>query len=455
MRLPIRTRLTLVFAGLMLVVLAGSGVLLYRGLAAQLDTAIDEDLDSLANELAADLRDGETDVLHDLGVTEEEELFGQILAREGRVLESSRGIHQPLLGPADFRSLQGERSFDRTVQRDGDPAAVPARFLALPMPEGPVVLVGFALVERNETLRGLAILLWVGGPLLLLIVSGLAWILSGAALRPVERLRRETALISESDLEKRLQVPATGDEIASLATTLNEMLARLQQAFERERRFVDDASHELRTPLGILRTELELAQRRSRTKEELEAVLASAAEETERLNRLAEDLLVLARADRGRLPLHKTRLDPADLARSTIERFQHRAGEHGVTLDLLAPDGLAIEADALRLQQALGNLLDNAIAHTPKGGRVRVAVAMNGAAKLAISVADTGQGFPDGFLDRAFAPFTRADAGRSRQRGGAGLGLAIVKGVVDAHGGVAEAANLPEGGAIVTLHLPA
>jgi heavy metal sensor kinase len=455
MRLPIRTRLTLVFAGLMLVVLTGSGILLYRGIAAQLDATIDEDLNSLANELAGDLSDGETDVLHDLGLTEAEELFGQILDREGNILESSRGIHQALLEPTEFHALEAGHFFDKTMRRDGDPEAIPARFLALPMAEGPVVLVGFTLVERNATLERLAILLWVGGPLLFLIVSGLAWFMSGAALRPVERLRRETALISESDLEKRLPVPATGDEIAGLATTLNEMLARLQQAFERERRFVDDASHELRTPLGILRTELELAQRRSRTKEELEAALASAAEETERLNRLAEDLLVLARADRGRLPLHKTRLDPAELARSQIERFKHRAGENGIMLDIAAPNGLAIDADALRLQQAVGNLLDNAIAHTPKGGRIRVSVAMNGAATLTISVADTGQGFPDGFLERAFAPFTRADTGRSRRSGGAGLGLAIVKGVVDAHGGMVEAANLPAGGAIVTMRLPA
>ena len=145
----------------------------------------------------------------------------------------------------------------------------PARLVAMPTPQGPVVVVGIALEERNDALAGLATLLWIGGPVLLIVVSGLAWFLAGAALRPVERIRQETSAISEGDLEKRLQVPATGDEIARLATTLNEMLARLEQAFERERRFVDDASHELRTPLGILRTELELALRRSRTREEM------------------------------------------------------------------------------------------------------------------------------------------------------------------------------------------
>ena len=205
-------------------------------------------------------------------------------------------------------------------------------------------------------------------------MSGLAWFLAGAALRPVERIRQETSAISEGDLEKRLQVPATGDEIARLATTLNEMLARLEQAFERERRFVDDASHELRTPLGILRTELELALRRSRTREEMRAALASAAEEAERLSRLAEDLLVLARSDRGRLPLHRTKVDASAIVLKTVDFFRRRASERGVAIDVSVPPGLEVDVDELRINQALGNLVDNALAHTPEGGSIRVSV---------------------------------------------------------------------------------
>ena len=291
--------------------------------------------------------------------------------------------------------------------------------------------------------------------MLLVVVSGLAWILAGAALRPVERMRQETSAISEGDLEKRLQVPATGDEIARLATTLNDMLARLEQAFERERRFVDDASHELRTPLGILRTELELALRRSRTREEMRAALVSAAEEAERLSRLAEDLLVLARSDRGRLPLHRTRVEASAIVLKTIDFFRRRASERGVAIDVSVPPGLEVDVDELRIDQALGNLIDNALAHTPEGGSIRVSVAVNAARELVFSVADTGGGFPETFIDRAFDPFTRADSGRSRRQGGAGLGLAIVRGVTEAHGGSVEAANRPEGGAVVTLRIPA
>ena len=453
MRLPIRTRLTLVFAGLMLVVLAALGAFLYFGLASQLDSEINDELESLAEEFAFDVAEGEPQILEDYGVSEPEESFAQILRRDGQIIEATDAAARPLLDPQELSSLSDARMFDRTVTLRNDPE--PARLVAMPTAEGPVVVVGIALEERNAALAGLATLLWIGGPVLLVVVSGLAWFLAGAALRPVERIRQETSAISEGDLEKRLQVPATGDEIARLAMTLNEMLARLEQAFERERRFVDDASHELRTPLGILRTELELALRRSRTREEMQAALASAAEESERLSRLAEDLLVLARSDRGRLPLHRTRVEASAIVVKTIDFFRRRASERGVNIDVSVPPGLEVDVDELRINQALGNLIDNALAHTPEGGSIRVSVTVNSARELVFSVADTGGGFPETFIDRAFDPFTRADSGRSRRHGGAGLGLAIVRGVTEAHGGSVEAANRPEGGAVVTLRIPA
>ena len=250
MRFPTRTRLTLVFAGLMLVVLAALGAFLYFGLASQLDAEINDELGSLAEEFAVDVAEGEPQILEDYGISEPEELFAQILRRDGSVIETTDAVAGPLLGPDELSSLSGARMFDATVTLANDEE--PARLVAMPTPQGPVVVVGIALEERNAALAGLATLLWIGGPVLLVMMSGLAWFLAGAALRPVERIRQETSAISEGDLEKRLQVPTTGDEIARLATTLNEMLARLEQAFERERRFVDDASHELRTPLGIL-----------------------------------------------------------------------------------------------------------------------------------------------------------------------------------------------------------
>lgn len=452
MHLPIRARLTLIFAGLLLVVLLGSSILLYAGLASQLDTAINDDLEVMAKDLATDIRDGDSAVLQDFGLVEPEELFAQILDSDGKILESSHNIVDPLISPAKLAPPAFAGLFERTVAIGSSAEAMPARFIVTPDVDGVSVIVGARLAKRNAALRSLSILLWLGVPILLAVASGLAWFLAGAALRPVEQMRREAAAISDADLEQRLQIPATGDEIASLAATLNRMLTRLQESFERERRFVDDASHELRTPLGILKTELELALRRSRSKEELEAALRSAAEESDRLNRLADDLLVLARADRDRLPLRKTRLSAAELVADTVDRFREQATKREIELAVSVPDGLTVEVDKLRLQQALGNLIDNALTHTQDGGRIRIDVALDPDRELSLTVADTGDGFPEAFIERAFDPFTRADAGRSA--GGAGLGLAIVKAIITAHGGSIEAANGADTGALMTIRLP-
>jgi hypothetical protein len=231
------------------------------------------------------------------------------------------------------------------------------------------------------------------------------------------------------------------------------MLGRLEDAVERERRFVGDASHELRSPLANLKAELELARRRARTREELLAALHSAAEETDRLADLAEDLLVLARADGGRLTIRREELDADQLVRDSVGSFAVRASELGIALDTVIQDGVRAEADPARLRQALGNLIDNALQHTPRGGSVTVELGrLDG--QLRIAVADSGAGFETAFLDRAFDPFTRSDAARSRDDGGAGLGLAIVRAVAEAHGGSVEASNRPEGGATVIISLP-
>ena len=227
------------------------------------------------------------------------------------------------------------------------------------------------------------------------------------------------------------------------------MLDRLETALEHERRFVADASHELRTPLGMLRTELELALRRERSAEELRAALVSASEETDRLARLAEDLLVLARADRGRLPLRVRQLAVAELLEDVRRRYAAQAAEAGRELAVGPVDGLEVDADATRLEQALGNLVDNALRHG-RGPIGLEATARSGV--LELHVVDRGPGLPADFVPRAFERFSRADEARTGP--GSGLGLAIVQVIARAHGGVAGAADRPDGGADVWLALP-
>jgi two-component system OmpR family sensor kinase len=226
------------------------------------------------------------------------------------------------------------------------------------------------------------------------------------------------------------------------------MLARLESALARERRFVSDASHELRTPLAALRTELELALRRERTREELERALRSAAEETDRLSQLAEDLLVLARSDDGRLPIRPEQLDAAELLGDVKERYARRTAESGRSLEIEAENGLKLSADRLRTEQALGNLVENALRH----GSGRIGLwARRRDGRIELHVQDEGGGFAPDFLEIAFDPFSRGDPARSGS--GAGLGLAIVDVIARAHGGTARAANL-DPGADVWLELP-
>jgi signal transduction histidine kinase len=272
---------------------------------------------------------------------------------------------------------------------------------------------------------------------------------AAAALRPVERMRRRAAALTAGEAEGRLPVPPSHDEISRLGDTLNEMLARLQAALARERSFVSDASHELRTPLAILRTELELALRGGRTAEELEDAVRSAAEETDRLNQLADDLLVIARSDQGRLPVRPAELDADELLAGVAHRFAARARDEDRPVRAESTDGLKVHADRARLEQALANLVDNALRHG-RGEVVLTASRDNGQVEL--HVCDSGPGFPDEFLPSAFERFSRADEARSR--GGTGLGLAITDAVAKAHGGAARAANRVQGGADVWLELP-
>ena len=409
-RLPIRIRLTLVFALAMAVVLAAVGAFVYVRLGAALEEQLDENLQSRAGTLAAGVRSG--DLPRTLPRGEDE--FAQVLGPDGAVVAATPG----------------------PVEREG------ARVLVLRADDHRVV-VGVAVDDREEALADLLTQLLIGGPIALLLASAGGYLLAGAALRPVEAMRRRAGEISAYTSGHRLPLPAAHDEVSRLGETLNAMLDRLDAGLRRERRFVADASHELRTPLAILRTELELALRRPRSEPELTHSLRSASEEVERLARLAEDLLVLASSEDGRLALDESEFSLRKLLDGVARRFAART-----SVEVASPEG-AVTGDRLRLEQALGNLVENALRHG--AGSIRLeAAAKDGS--LILRVSDEGPGFPPAFMPRAFERFSRADEARSR--GGAGLGLAIVDAVARAHGGTARASN-EDGGAVVALVLPA
>jgi heavy metal sensor kinase len=417
-------------------------------LQAELIAAVDAGLRSRADVLLA--RIGEGGLIGGGALVEGDEAFAQLLGADGRVLQSSEDLaDEPLVEPD---VVEGEVVFGRRVATEEE--VVPARLLAVTVAGGGALVVGASLEDQQDALGLLLAQLLIGGPVAVALASVVGWLVAGAALRPVERLRVEAEAVSGSEPGRRLAVPATGDELARLGESLNRMLGRLEEAVERERRFVGDASHELRTPLANLKAELELALRRARTPDELVGALRSAAEETDRLTSLAEDLLVLARSEGGRLSIRREALDAARLVRDTVASFAGRALELGVSLATRgAEEKLHADLDPARMRQALGNAIDNALRHTPRGGRVGVEIRREGDA-LVIEVTDTGGGFDPTFLVRAFEPFSRSDEARGRTHGGAGLGLAIVRAVADAHGGSVEAGNRPDGGASVTMRVP-
>ncbi|HYZ10361.1 MAG TPA: ATP-binding protein [Actinomycetota bacterium] len=449
--MALRTRLTVVTAALMAMVLGAVGTFVYIRLRADLTDAVDAGLRSRADAILPTLEETR-DLGTGAGLAEPDDAFAQILSSDGMVLASSPGLAgRPVLGPDAIRAIDDAQLIERTVRTAEEP--VSARLLALPVGSDRILVVGSSLDDRNEALARLAVIFAVGGPVALALATVVGWVVAGAALRPVERMRAEAAAISTLEPGRRLAVPGTRDELARLSATLNEMLDRLEQALLRERRFVDEASHELRTPLSNLRVELDLALRRSRSVDELQEALRSAAEESDRLVRLAEDLLVLARADRGRLPVRRERVELAPVVAAAIDDYARRAEAVGVAIDARVPPGLAASVDPLRLRQVLGNLVDNALRHTGRGGNVTVRAASEDG-WLVLEVRDSGEGFPEAFLARAFEAFARPDAARSRRDGAAGLGLAIVRAVAEAHGGTALAENHPQGGASVTVRMP-
>jgi signal transduction histidine kinase len=441
-RQSLRVKLTLAFAGVMIVLFGGLALLLYTRMQAGLDAGINGALHARAAALADVVRartQGQNTGRLPLPAAGGE--FAQVLSPRGRILESTSGFRKKRL----IRDAELSAARRGTIQIGHEGS----RLLARPTASGKVVVVGVSLAERDHALNTLGELLFIGGPAALVLTCAAGYALASSALTPVERMRRKAARISRAGPSARLPVPEARDEIRRLGETLNEMLARLEEGIARERTFVADAGHELRTPLSILKLELELTLEEGSSREDLEQGLHSAAEEADRLAKLADELLFIARADQGRLPIAKDRVEVAQMLQAIARRVERRARAAGREVTIDASDGLAIEADRDRLEQALTNMVENALRYS--SGPVAMSAAVNNG-NVELHVRDEGPGFPDAFLPRAFERFSRADSARSR--GGTGLGLSIVQAIAEAHGGFVGAANRSGGGADVWLALP-
>ena len=436
-RVPVRVRLTAAFAVAMVLVLAGAGCFVYLRLKDDLDESVTAGLNARATAV------GISNSAAAGAPGDREDGFAQLLSLDGSVLDSSDVVRRAVISVREVqRAATGQIVVERALPGiDGR-----TRVLARRDGDAQVIAVGQSLDDRDETLRNLVASFAVGGPVAVALASVLGYLLAATGLRPVERMRRRAEKVSLTRGDERLPLPQAHDEIRSLGETLNEMLDRLHRSFEHERRFVSDASHELRTPVAVIKAELEAAQRAGGHDLQVREALAAAIEECDHLAQLAEDLLVLARTSEGRLSVRPERLDVRDVLERVALRFAGRAAERDRTISVDAAGELVVFADELRLQQALGNLVDNALRH----GRGEVVLrSRRGRSGTEVEVGDEGDGFAPEFAERAFERFARSD--RARSRGGSGLGLSIVRAIAEAHGGRAE---LVPGGATVRLWFP-
>jgi signal transduction histidine kinase len=419
--------------------------MLARGFSSDLDL----ELRQRAQDLVGPLGSSDTSLadVAGTGFIERGESFAEIVTSSGKVLQATPTLGRaPLLTPAEAaQASRGSVTLDR---HDAPGLNEPARLLAIPLERDGqhlVLVVGDTRENGLEQLRRVRDELLVGIPILLLLTFVGTWAVAGATLRPVEAMRRRAAALSGSGAELRLPEPEGDDEIARLGRTLNDLLARVEESFERERSFVSTASHELRTPLALLRTELELAVRRPRTGAELTEAVRSAQAEVDRLVRLTEDLLLLAQAGEDGLPARPEVLPVAELYDEVARLFATPATTAGRHVEV-ADTGLAVLADGSQLRQALTNLVDNALAHG--GGVVRLEARERGGL-VELVVADEGGGFGEELLAHGMDRFRRGPTST-----GAGLGLAIVAAVAEANGGSAGLRDV-EGGAEAWLTVPA
>jgi heavy metal sensor kinase len=457
--LSIRAKLTLWYFSLAALVLVAFAVAIYLYFSRGLLNTIDASLRNHAERFAQAVgHPSAIDEPSQPGVLILAPQFVSVLNRDGKVTDQipdSEGHEVPVIKPAlDRAATEWKPQFDEVSLSETEHVRIitwPARD-----EDGELffVVVGQSLRDVQRAQKQLILLLAIANPLALLLASlGGLW-LASRALSPVDRLTRAAERIGRGNLSERVEEHRSRDEIGRLGATFNQMISRLEQAFERERRFTADASHELKTPLAVLRGDIEVALRRERTPEEYQRVLQSSLEEIARLTKLTEDLLTLARSDEGESVLELEQVQLDQLASEARVYIAPLADSAGVALSYDAPASpVVVEGDQKRLKQLLVNLLDNAIKYTPAGGSARLALAVEDA-NAVIEVTDTGRGIPAAALPHIFERFYRQTDPRDSRVTGFGLGLAISKWIVDAHGGSIEVNSREGRGSSFTVRLP-
>jgi signal transduction histidine kinase len=436
----VRWRVTLLAAIAVAVVLVVTGVVLVAVQRGVLTDKLDESLTADAARVVASSEGGESMT----PLSADDEAVAQIVTVDGTVVEASNSaVADEPIAPAPTGTAAVFGTIDGPLEGTGSYRVVSRRFAA----DGRelVVHVAAPLDDVRDAVQALLVTLAFLVPAVTAILAALVWLLVGRTLRPVERIRSEVAGIGLGELDRRVPQPPGRDEIARLAGTMNEMLDRLDVSSRQQQRFVADASHELRTPLARLRTEIEVAQRANPGDEE---VLASLLEEVDNLQRLTDDLLVLARSDAGVADGEGRPVDLDDVVLEEVRALEPR----GRSVDTRQVSAAQVVGHRDQLRRVVANLLDNAVRHA--ADRVTLSLAeTNGVVKLAVT--DDGPGIPAAQQGEVFERFGRLDESRTVGRGGTGLGLAIARDVVERHGGTIAVDPDHDGGARFVVTLPA
>jgi len=459
----IGTRLTLWYTAVLTITFLLLGSATYGLLSYSLSQEVDKALDGVARALANQARSRSTPFFRSdieeafrrfFGFSPMDRYFDMRDPRGRLVPEQPTSPRKlPLGRETAERASQGLTTFE-TLTDLGD---YPVRIITMPIVESGRVInlvqVGLSLESVLHTKRQFLISLAAILPIAVLLAGGGGMLLARRALQPVDHMATTARRISGEDLSGRLDEPGGGDELDRLAKTLNDMLERLDTAFQQIRQFSADASHELQTPLTILKGELEVALNSERSPEEYQQVLTSALEEIDRISNLVEGLLLLSRSDAGMFRMAPRRMNLTQVVMEVYERAAILAQKQGVILDLETMEAAAVEGDPEWLHRLMLNLVDNAIKYTPENGRVTVSLHVDNGWTV-IDISDTGCGLTVEEQEQIFKPFYRTEEASAGVEKGAGLGLSIASSIAQAHGGRIDVNSLPGEGSTFRVQIP-